>query len=626
MKKLKKSFGSEYPDLAKSWHPTKNGDLTPYDVTPKTHKRVWWKCEKEHEWDVRISDRSRGTGCPFCDGKRVCKENSLATNHPELAKQWHPTKNGDLTPFDVMPKSGKIVWWRCDKGHEWDIRICNRTNGTGCPFCDGKRVCKENSLATNHPELAKQWHPTKNGDLTPFDVLPKSNKRIWWKCEKGHEWETPIHSRTRKNASLCKFCSGFDVTEDNNFAIKYPKLAKQWHPTRNHPLKPNMFLPKSDKRVWWICKRGHEWQSQIKNRSNGRNCPDCKPQTSRLEIRSYCELKSIFSEVRWREKIDGNESDVYLPQYNLCIEIDGYPWHKNRRSNDIKKNSNLKQLGKEVIRIRENGLPAIEENDIFYKDGEHHLITINNLLNLLKKKKTFTVGETKNIETYLRKNEYQNEKDYNKIISELPSPIPERSFANCHPDIARLWHPTKNYPLEPHMFTVKSAKIVWWLCDNGHETQARIYQRVSTQCIDCSNQRILTIEEMRDLASKKGGECLSSTYINNQTYLLWQCKEKHPPWKAKARDIQRGRWCPYCSNTKLLSKNSLAAQYPNLALQWHPTKNGDLTPNEVAIRSNKTVHWICEKGHEWQAIIANRTIGYNRMRGNGCKKCNNKRA
>ena len=98
--------------------------------------------------------------------------NCLATTHPELANEWHPIKNGNLTPSDVVSGTGRKVWWKCDKGddHEWEASIINRKKGTGCSICDGKKTVLSNCLATKHPELAKEWHPTKNGDLTPFCV------------------------------------------------------------------------------------------------------------------------------------------------------------------------------------------------------------------------------------------------------------------------------------------------------------------------------------------------------------------------------------------------------------------------------------------------------------------------
>ena len=70
--------------------------------------------------------------------------NSLIAINPKLARQWHPTKNGSLTPNDVMPYSHRKVWWLCEKGHEWEAKIDNRSNGKGCPYCSNKAVNNEN--------------------------------------------------------------------------------------------------------------------------------------------------------------------------------------------------------------------------------------------------------------------------------------------------------------------------------------------------------------------------------------------------------------------------------------------------------------------------------------------------
>ncbi|MBV9452548.1 MAG: zinc-ribbon domain-containing protein, partial [Rubrobacter sp.] len=61
---------------------------------------------------------------------------------PDVASRWHPTKNGDLTPEQVVAGSHQKVWWRCHKGpdHEWEAKIadeCARRRGVGCPFVPG---------------------------------------------------------------------------------------------------------------------------------------------------------------------------------------------------------------------------------------------------------------------------------------------------------------------------------------------------------------------------------------------------------------------------------------------------------------------------------------------------------
>jgi hypothetical protein len=83
-----------------------------------------------------------------------------------------------LLPKDVTPRSSKKVWWICGKGHEWEAIIYNRVKGRGCPYCAGFYACTDNCLETLAPHIAKEWHPKKNGDLTPKDVTKSSNKKV----------------------------------------------------------------------------------------------------------------------------------------------------------------------------------------------------------------------------------------------------------------------------------------------------------------------------------------------------------------------------------------------------------------------------------------------------------------
>lgn len=106
-------------------------------VSLNSHKKVWWICEKGHEWEADIAGRTAGHGCPVCSGRTIVSGyNDLASKFPNVSAQWHPTKNGKLTPQEESPFSHKKVWWICSKGHEWQAKISNRSNGTGCPFCN----------------------------------------------------------------------------------------------------------------------------------------------------------------------------------------------------------------------------------------------------------------------------------------------------------------------------------------------------------------------------------------------------------------------------------------------------------------------------------------------------------
>jgi hypothetical protein len=273
--KLSKTYNLKAvnPGLSAQWHPMKNGDLTPEDVTPSSGKRVWWICAKGHEWQAFVFNRARGCGCPLCYAQRVNKDNCLKTKNPSLASQWHPVKNGDLKPEDVLPGSRSRVWWLCEKGHEWQAIINSRNHGYGCPYCSGRLPTKENSLKTKYPELALQWHPVKNGDLTPENVTAASGKKVWWKCENVHEWQAKVYSRNEGHG--CPYCSGSKSSKDKSLKAKNPLLASQWHPVKNGDLKPEDFLPGSNKKVWWVCENGHEWQASIGERYRGIGCPYC---------------------------------------------------------------------------------------------------------------------------------------------------------------------------------------------------------------------------------------------------------------------------------------------------------------------------------------------------------------
>ena len=67
----------------------------------------------------------------------------MQTVNPTLAKEWNYERNAGLTPTDVMPNSGRKVWWKCCKGHEWQARIANRNHGNRCPICAREKRSKQ---------------------------------------------------------------------------------------------------------------------------------------------------------------------------------------------------------------------------------------------------------------------------------------------------------------------------------------------------------------------------------------------------------------------------------------------------------------------------------------------------
>ncbi len=274
------SLADKFFDITAQWHPTRNGDLTPDQVSAGSNVRVWWRCEEGHEWETRINNRtSKGTGCPVCTGQTVLAGfNDLATTFPKVAAQWHPTHNGDLRPDQVSAGMNAKVWWRCEQGHQWEAVVNSRTSkGDGCPVCTGQTVLAGyNDLTTTFPKVAAQWHPTRNADRTPDQVTAGSGTKVWWRCEEGHEWEAPVDRRT-SGGHGCPVHSGRTVLAGHNdLATTFPKVAAQWHPTRNADRTPDQVTAGSGTKVWWKCPSGHEWQTKVYSRtSGGHGCPTC---------------------------------------------------------------------------------------------------------------------------------------------------------------------------------------------------------------------------------------------------------------------------------------------------------------------------------------------------------------
>jgi hypothetical protein len=133
----------------------------------------------------------------------------------------------------------------------------------------------------------KEWHPTKNKDIDPHSLSLGSEKRVWWRCDAGHEWNTLLFVRTKKDKG-CPYCRGFLASEKNSLATAYPSIAVEWHPSKNLPLTPATVTRASGRKVWWKCSTNpdHEWQAQVKNRTIvGSGCPRCAEESSVRRLR-----------------------------------------------------------------------------------------------------------------------------------------------------------------------------------------------------------------------------------------------------------------------------------------------------------------------------------------------------
>lgn len=620
----KKLLLSKYnPDLLKEWHPTKNGCKTPFEVSKGSKYNAWWKCKNGHEWQQIVYNRVKAKNCPYCSGIRSSVENNLSKNSPLISQEWHPFKNGNLKSENFLTHSNKKIWWKCRYGHEYESKISDRSKGSGCPYCSGKKLIPERSLARVNPELLKEWHPSKNAEITPYDMSAGSHKKVWWKCPKGedHEWEATVKNRV--NGRGCPVCSGSKVVLSNCIATKEPEIVKEWHPTKNGEKTPYNFTFGSKYNAWWLCNNGHEWQQSVSSRIRIRRCP-------------YCTDSRITNE---------NNLNARFP--NIAKE-----WHQSRngtlRPVDCFPNSNKKVwwhclYGHEyktaiAHRVVGTGCPYCSGKRASYK---RNLETANPELC----KEWHTV-----------KNDGKNPTDYtpysSKIVwwqckrgHEWRSSISNRAKGRrcpvCNSSTSiielRIYSELKKLFIEvEHRIKVGGYEIDIYLpsVSLGIEVDSYFYHKdkydfelLKNNKLNQNGIELIRIREKglrkigeKDIFIKKGEISLSIIQslirllintIKNSSVLTILNEYLNVQDYIAEKEFQS----LYYQLPSPFFEKSLEFKNTILSKDWDFNKNGELTPMDVSAGSKLKVWWKCINGHNWKATINSRD------RGNGCPYC-----
>jgi len=495
-----------------------------------------------------------------------------------------------------------------------------------------KLIIGENDLETLHPELVEEWNQEKNKPIKPCEVTCGSNKKVWWKCKEGHEWQTTISERTRKDKpSGCPYCAHKRVISgENDFATLYPELLEEWDYEKNAPLIPEHFLSKSNQKVWWRCKRcGNEWQASIGTRTNGHGCSVCSNaiHTSFQEQAIFYYMKQAFPNTvngyipQWEKS--KAEIDIYIPDINLGIEYDGQKWHQNTKK-DKQKTEWVVRNGAQLIRIREPKCPALKDDShqiiISETDNDYDYLE-NVIIEILK-----YISDNYEIDTVKKCN---IKKDYPKILATYEKNKFNESLEHKYPEIAKEWDYEKNAPLKPQNITAHTYKKVWWTCRrcNNSYLQA-VSNRVSgTECPYCAGKKIkkgfndlMTLNpslasEWHSVLNKNTNP--SGITLHSRKSVWWKCGKCGYEWQAPVYSRSTGVGCPACTNkTVWKGHNDLATTNPELAKEWDYEKNGEMLPAKVTAGSHQKVWWKCRKcNYRWKTGVVNR------CKGSGCPQC-----
>ena len=495
-----KENNKEY--LLQEWDYESNVEFDIKTILSGSNKKVWWHCSYcGNKWRTSVYHRTiKASGCPKCrHSKRMNYgfNKSLLLTHPEISKDWHPTKNGKLKPEMFSKNSRYNVWWKCHLcGKEVKTEI---KNYGGCINCKKQARLNKKNLSITHSYLLSEWDYGKN-TIMPTDIFASSPKKVWWKCKKcGYEWQAKINNRALLGRG-CPCCANKIVIAGiNDLATTHPEIAKELHPTKNGTLTAQNITYGSNKKVSWICPQGHEYKATIGHRTseNGTGCPKCNSgrQTSFAEQAVYYYVKKLYPDAinRYKAEFLGKmELDIFISSINYAIEYDGEAWHKGpiKLKREEKKYILCKSKNIKLVRLREADAPISAfiadyqwcRKELYKPENLEFIIT--ELLRRINFSSTWLINCPVDVNI---------ERDKQEILK-YRYELRKDSLQDKSPEIAKEWHPTKNGNINPSMFKPGSDHKVWWLCPIcGFEYEATIGHRTAsknpTGCPVCAKER-----------------------------------------------------------------------------------------------------------------------------------------
>ena len=540
--------------LCEEWDYDKNDGHLPTEFSQGSSFLAAWICPEGHSYKATIANRTGlNRGCPFCAGRYVIKgKTDLLTLNPKLAEEWDYEKN-DIHPSEITANNPRKVWWKGKCGHSWQASVNSRNRGNSCPICAHITIDNTTCLATVNPELARRWHPNKNGTLTPHDVFPYSTKKVWWVCEKGHEFMSTV---ANQNSSFsCSQCS-------KELKTSFPEQAIYFYISQQYADAMNRYL-----------QDGYELDIYIPSLQLGIEYDGLLYHTSKTKEKER--IKDDYYANRGIRIIRVKET--YEQSFTDSTTI---IWHRVSPTYQFLDDAikrlfsalNVKQIVIDIKRdsakISASYLSLERKNSIATKhprllaewDYEKNGFLNPQYIGEKSTKPIWWICESKH--SFLMTPAKRTVRNQNCPYCAGRYATPENNLLVKNPSILTEWNYERNEGLSPADFTPVSGKKVWWKCSRcGHEYLTTIASRTHN--------------------GHGCPECAKSARLNS-------------------------------FNTTILSKNgSFGEKHPELLKEWDYNKN-TIEPFAVPEFSKLKVWWICSVcGNEWEATIQNRAHSRN---------------
>ena len=587
--------------------------------------KLLWECKRGHRWEAVPKEvKNNNTWCPFCS-KRAPK---TIEDMRAIAKE----RGGKCLSNTYINSHTKLLW-ECTEGHRWEAPYGNIQQGHWCGKCSGT---SKKSLSDMH-ELAKS-----KGGFCISDTYIDMLTPLLWQCSNGHKWKAKPNSI--QQGSWCPECAGNTQNKIEDMQViareRGGVCLSSEYANNNTPL-------------LWECSVGHRWSASPKSIVRGSWCSYCSTGLGERICRVFFEqiFDSEFpqSYPKWliNDKNNRMELDGYSNSLKIAFEHHGRQHYslethfiineetlEKRKRDDRLKRVLCEKQGIRLIEIPEvpamlsvSGLKEFIKNECIKKgitlpkDFDQKQVNANRAYTT-----PISVDKINRLKDIAHKNKGRCLSDNyvddgTKLLWEckerhqwlaVPGTILRGHWCpNCAGmakksiQDAMLVAKDRGGKCLSEVYTNTREKLLSE-CAQGHKWKAT-YGNVSQSswCPYCSGMAKKSIEDMRSLAKKYGGKCLSDEYVDNKSVLFWECACGFQ-WLAKPNSIQQGSWCPRCAGNLKKTTEDMKA----LA-----SKRGGKCLSETYINSQTKLLWECSEGHQWEALL--NTI----QRGSWCPEC-----
>ena len=563
-----KSYGEEYPELAKKFVDKLNG-CSLYDIVESkySNKNYYWKCDicgEVFESSIKRIIRSINSetkGCSYCAGKKVTKQNSFAALHPEVMDEF--SHDNEIDPFTVTEKSGLNVSWICRNNpeHKWMATFYSRANGQGgCNICRGYNYGI--MFYEEHSDFEK-YYDTENNERPFTSYSNRSNEYVWWKCDKNHSFKWSIINFSRGGTFKCPICSNRQLlVGENDLKSQYPDLALEFDAAKNNILPEEILYTNTDDSIWWLCREGHSFQRSIWYRVNiVRECPICN---RTIVVKGINDFQTKYPKVSY---VWDYESNIRTPD-SISDKSDG-------------------------------------KYSFICRRGHHYEIYLSTA-----KKYHFKCPVC----------------SYKLIQPGI------NSLVDTDEELSReLSRNEPRKPYELHKYSKYHALWECPICHGDYLYPINERNVGDKNCPYCNNRRVLAhfnslLAKAKEWSSSNE---LAADQVLRTTihYGLWECPKCHGEYSYSIKDRYVGdNSCPYCNNQKpLAGYNTLKVKCEDLMREWNYRSNYlIINPDSILPTYSEEVWWICNCGKSYK-MSPKKRLYYQKRHMKSCPYCKGRR-